>query len=194
MKDKPKKAKIQIKAIGQKDADAQLGKMIMNPALNGSVTIQSLIEKSIPQSNGAMVFTALQDKQKEIDRGDLSDLEHMLHHQAVSLDYMLSIFVHKMSITEHLNSYQIYANLAIKAQSACRNTVATLASIKQPKSTTFIKNQALNQQVNFEFENKSNQSNELLRNTPAGVEFHEEMDFGRSQETVRVNQELETME
>jgi hypothetical protein len=73
--------------------------------------------------------------------------------------------LNKSLSSEYLNQVQIYTKIALKAQSQCRQTLAALAEIKNPKRTTFIKNQATNQQVNFNEnseKNNQNSSNELL--------------------------------
>jgi hypothetical protein len=63
----------------------------------------------------------------------------MLTGQAYSFQAIFNYASGKTLNAEYFNQLQIYSKLALKAQNQCRQTVATLANMKAPKNTTFIK-------------------------------------------------------
>ncbi|MGH8608246.1 MAG: hypothetical protein ACREX9_12750 [Gammaproteobacteria bacterium] len=44
----------------------------------------------------------------------------------------------KRQLAQYLNQHQTYMLLALKAQNQCRQTLAALAEIKNPRRTTFV--------------------------------------------------------
>ena len=87
--------------------------------------------------------------------------------------------------------------LAFKAQNQCRATLETLAEIKNPKPTAFIKQQniGVNQQVNNDAAPLAhgkikNQPNELLTE---GLHHGTTLDSGRAGAAIGANQELEAV-
>ena len=115
---------------------------------------------------------AIDEEAKKVVNGDLSRLERTLTAQALALDAMFNNFARRAAVNmgEYTNAADIYARLAMKAQSQCRATVETLAEIKQPRSVAFVKQANIahgHQQVNngvppARTENETNPTNELL--------------------------------
>jgi hypothetical protein len=92
---------------------------------------------------------------------------------------------------EYLSGLQVNSKIALKAQNQCRQTLAALAEIKNPKRTTFIKNAAQNQQINYNQnseKNNQNKSNELLT-----CNNYAPMDITGTATASTVNQEMETV-
>lgn len=110
----------------------------------------------------------LEAQAEALRQGDLSRVEGMLLAQAHSLQAIFTRFAHKMAGSEYLNQLKVNSAIALKAQNQCRQTLAALAEIKNPKRATFIKNQATNQQINMNQPDNSQKnshskpSNELL--------------------------------
>lgn len=88
---------------------------------------------------------------------------------------------------------KIYADVALKAQNNIRKTAETLLNIKRPSTTTFVKNQVTNQQVNFNqdalnnSENNLKSTNELLTKSSQEPIKNEKVDTGRKEEASKVN-------
>lgn len=92
-------------------------------------------------------------RQAEIVKaGNLGAAEAMLFDQAISLQAIFTSFADRAAINagEYLPAAETYLRLALKAQAQCRATLETLADIKNPQPTAFIRQQniAANQQVN----------------------------------------------
>ena len=95
---------------------------------------------------------ALNDLRAEAlgDPTDTKTVERMLLAQSVVLQSLFTHYMTQASRTDVLPKLQAFADLALKAQNQCRRTLATLAEIRNPRRTQFIKqvNNAVNQQVN----------------------------------------------
>ena len=74
----------------------------------------------------------------------------MLISQAYSLDAIFGNLARRAVAQEYLPQYQVYLQLALKAQAQCRATLQTLVEVKYPRQTQFVRQQnvAVNQQVN----------------------------------------------
>lgn len=147
---------------------------------------------SSPEMLGGLIKQT--DKLKD---GSLERVESMLLDQAHMLQAMMTFFTSKLTVTEYLEHFETYSRLALKAQNQCRQTLATLGDLKNPKRTTFVKqqNNAVNQQINQDKlssaetrKNSDKSANKLLEEV-----HHERLDFGATKETGEVNQEVETM-
>ena len=81
----------------------------------------------------------LKDQCGATSRGDLARGEAMLTAQAHTLDAMFDRMAQKATRCEYLNQAETYSRLALKAQGQCRATWATLAQMKNPQPTTFVR-------------------------------------------------------
>ena len=134
---------------------------------------------------------------ERIQSGDLSRVEAMLIDQAHLLQAMIMYFMQHATRSDLLAGLDTYSRLALKAQNQCRQTLATLIELKNPKRTQFIKqqNNAVNQQINQERKvpaesviKSKKSTNKLL-----DKESHERLDNGAAEEAIGANQELETV-
>jgi len=75
---------------------------------------------------------ALRDKTKAVNRGDLSSAEALLIEQAAALNAIFAEMARRSALNmgEYLDAADRYMRLALKAQSQCRATLETLATIK----------------------------------------------------------------
>jgi hypothetical protein len=135
------------------------------------------------------------EQSKAIEEGDLTKIERYLYSQAIALDSLFKKMIAQISGTNYINQLQIYTSLALKAQNQCRSTLETLARIKTPNQTTFIKqqNNAVAQQVNpsplpEKPKNFENPANELLNER-----IYETLDDRRPHQAIEVNPQMETM-
>jgi hypothetical protein len=67
-----------------------------------------------------------------VHTGDLSRAESMLMGQATGLQSLFASLVNRAHGSELLSQFETYMRLALKAQSQCRATLATLSNIKNP--------------------------------------------------------------
>ena len=129
---------------------------------------------------------------KAMHQGDLSTLEAMLFDQSHVLQTLFVLFTHKLSHAKHLEQVDTYSRIALKAQNQCRQTLATLGELKNPKRATFIRqqNNAVNQQINQDKNSKKpeKESNEVLEVIPS-----ERLDIRETQTTIGANPEMETV-
>ncbi len=135
--------------------------VLMMPLVNSVNSVLGV--KKIPFANMPDILNKIRKTNKQIAAGDLRHLDDMLINQAHVLESIFYACTERMINGQYLNQMRLYSEIALKAQKQCRNTVMAIASLKNPKQTTFVKqqNNAINQQVNNS-ENTLNQSNEVL--------------------------------
>ncbi|MCD6682095.1 MAG: hypothetical protein LT102_15870 [Burkholderiaceae bacterium] len=75
---------------------------------------------------------ALRDKTRAVNRGDLTSVEAMLIEQATALSAIFAELSRRSArnMGEYLDAADRYMRLALKAQSQCRATLETLATVK----------------------------------------------------------------
>ena len=134
----------------------------------------------------------LRSQNECVFEGDLRRVEAMLLDQAHVLQAVFTHFTRKMTVVDYLSQLDAYSRIALKAQNQCRQTLATLGELKNPKRATFIttQNNAVNQQIN-QAENQKipeKPSNEILEET------HEQrLDTTTQQAAIRADQAVETV-
>jgi Tfp pilus assembly protein PilE len=109
----------------------------------------------------------LEKTNNQIQDSDLSRAEQMLMSQAASLEQIFTNLAIRASMQTDLGWLKVLTTLALKAQNQSRCTLQALATIKNPSTTTFIKQANLangHQQINNQLsaEKKSVLKNELL--------------------------------
>jgi len=155
----------------------------------GDTGIAGLDEKTIRKM--------LQAENGSLIAGDMSRAECMLLDQAHTLQMLMTLFTVQLIDVKHLDHLETYSRIALKAQNQCRQTIATLGELKNPKRVNFIRqqNNAVNQQINQgglkqaqNSKKPDNSANKLLDEVE-----HERMDIGSSQEAVRGYQKVEAL-
>ena len=142
---------------------------------------------------------ALRETANALHDNDMKPVETLLMSQALALDTMFAALSRRASATmdQHLDAADKFMRLALKAQSQCRTTLETLASIKNPQP--YIQhNRAQYQQVNNGVAlppeappARENQkyTNELLD----ALNAPERLDFSATQTTIKSHQDMETV-
>lgn len=74
----------------------------------------------------------LRDQADTINRGDLSHAEAMLMNHATALQSLFARLAERGMSCEHLTGFEANMRMALRAQSQCRATLETLATIKNP--------------------------------------------------------------
>lgn len=188
-----------------------LAQIAILPSATSAVTMQAF-KKSFGEVDLMELIEATQVQIKAVQDGDMNRTEAMLITQAHTLDAIFNELARRAALNmgEYINAADTYLRLALKAQGQCRATLETLAEIKNPKPTAFIRQQniGVNQQVNngndAERGNSEqyaqararahgkikNQPNELLTE---GVYHGATLDTGRTGAASGANQEMEAV-
>ena len=160
------KREIKLKASTEGERAVALAQIIAAPSLHAAN-----MQLTFNPNSGLELMSCMDEMQTQLahlQKGDTTRIEAMLFGQAHSLQSIFTHYANKMVSAEYLNQLKVNGALALKAQNQCRQTLAVLAEMKNPKRAIFIKNQATNQQVNVKNtaeipENiSSNPANELL--------------------------------
>jgi len=186
-----------------KEIKKRISKQLLDPSESAAYAIYSLnqdlgIDDSIfgiEGLTGLDVSTLRKELAKQheaLASGDMSRIENMLLDQAHTLQSIFMHFLHRLPQTEYLSQSETYSRLALKSQNQCRQTLATLGELKNPRRATFIKqqNNAVNQQIDNGEKPKKiiNDTNEKLEAIP-----NEWLDTREKEETVRDDSEVETL-
>lgn len=149
------------------------------------------------QGHSLDISTLIDDLQcsaKNIHDEDIKEIEQLLIMQAKTLDCVFYDALGRLAEVNMINQLEVFSGMAFKAQSQCRKTLAVLAELKNPRRTTFIKqqNNAITQQVNNRVKEKSKNS-EKVANELLSEANYEALDFSGAQETSRINPAMATM-
>lgn len=135
----------------------------------------------------------LEEQHEALASGDISRIENMLFDQAHTLQAIFMHFLQRLPNTEYLSQSESYSRLALKAQNQCRQTLATLGDLKNPKRATFIKqqNNTLNQIDNVTQDNPENSINDTTKLSEASDE--RTLDSRATKAAVGENPQMETV-
>ena len=157
-----------------------------------ALTHEVEIGKGIKGFDFATLVSELVEQNEAVFKGDLGRVEAMLLDQSHVLQTLFVFFTQKMAQAEYMTNLETYSRIALKAQNQCRQTLATLVELKNPKKATFIKQQntAVNQQINQgeNLKNSEYPANKILEEIPS-----ERLDTRTPQAAIGVNQEVEAM-
>lgn len=115
------------------DEAAATARVFISPTLRGGVATQSFC-KAYGESELQSLINELDKQCEQVHGGDLKRTESMLVTQAHTLDAIFNELARRaaLNVGEYLNAADRYMRLALKAQSQCRATLETLATIKNP--------------------------------------------------------------
>lgn len=85
------------------------------------------------------MLEALRDQAAAVNGGDLSQAEAMLINQASALQALFVRLTERATEQTLMPNYEGFMRLALRAQSQCRSTLETLATIKNPPPVAFVK-------------------------------------------------------
>ena len=174
-----------------------VARIAISPSLQAAAAI-----KNYGKSLGDLELTALVEELRyqvgqTID-GNLDRAEAMLTTQAHTLDAIFGNLAQRAIHAEYLSNFDTYLKLGLRAQSQCRATWETLAVIKNPMGRAYVgqANFAQNQQINNEAKPSRTREKEIPPNELLEKREHEPdkwLDRGTPEETIRVDQVLETV-
>lgn len=111
-----------------------IAKAVLGPVFTSAVVAQKFAGTALDDVSLADACAALAEQARAVNRGDLHDVETMLVAQASALNAMFGSLASRAHANagEHFPAAESYLRLALKAQSQCRTTLETLATIKNP--------------------------------------------------------------
>jgi hypothetical protein len=167
----------------------------MMPEVNAASVMQVLNTTGEPD-----LVTLIGELRKHgtcVNKGDSTGIERMLLSQAHALDSMFASLARRAKAQETLAPFEAHMKFALRAQSQCRATLETLATIKNPP-TVFAKQANIahgHQQVNngegvpVARGKNENEQSELL-----GNDHGERLDTATTHAASKGNPPLETVE
>ena len=177
--------------------NATKARNVLAPSIRGAVTTQAF-SKVFGDSDLQSLVNELGNQIDKVKTNDLSRAESLLITQAHTLDAIFNELARRaaMNMGEYIKATDTYLRLAFKAQSQCRATLETLATIKNPP-VIFAKQANISngpQQVNNGAphaparEEKTIEHNELLE-----AQHGQRLDTGTTGAAIGADKELETV-
>jgi hypothetical protein len=190
--------KLQSKAIskatkaGSKNNSIPLNK-ITDPSALGSGAIASIMDSGDNESVVNAAKDGVEETLFKVKSGNLEDLEAILVNQVYVLNGLFNQLViqGKAGLTAPAvmralpNHPKTMLNVALKAQTQCRATVQTINELKNPKKTTFIKNQLNN--VKMELEERIEQLEDIEYGS-------KKLDRGTEATAISIDSKMEAVE
>lgn len=107
--------------------------LITSPELAAYRIIGMMQKKSIADEiDTPTMLETLRDQAAAVQRGDMSHAEGMLINQASSLQALFVRLSERAMEQDHMPNLEGFMRMALRAQSQCRATLETLATIKNP--------------------------------------------------------------
>ena len=170
----------------QKEHDKLVGHFLITAPGGAAYALSEIYS----QAELIQSFDYVMDSINAVHDDSLKVAESMLVSQAYVLNATFNTAITSARSSEYLPSAEYHSNLALRAQNQCQRTLKTLLEFKNPKRTTFIKQQN-NMQINQTEEKKEKNikpANELLE-----VNHDARLDTGTPQEAGAGNQEVEAV-
>lgn len=133
--DKPANAKRKLIAKFPDPPDPEKAqasaKLFLSPSVNAAAVAVEYLKQPFgdEQDMGALV-DCLSGSVKDVWAGDMRRAEAMLYGQATALQAIFTNLARRANSQEYLKHMETFMRLALKAQSQCRATLETLATIK----------------------------------------------------------------
>ena len=171
--------------------------------VRAAVTAVSYSKPQFGELDLTALVKELSAQTQAVQGGNLKGVEEMLLAQAHTLQALFHELARRagLNMGEYINAAETYMRLALKAQSQCRATLETLATIKNPPPVTFVRQANVAhgpQQVNNGLPppedqvsragNSENRPNELLEQ-----QHGERLDTGAAQATVGADSTVEAL-
>lgn len=124
---------VQVPAENEVTKETMQAATVSTPEVRAGVTVDSF-SKTFGDTDLGALIGELQKQSKRVHDGDLKRAESMLITQAHVLDAIFNELARRsaMNMGEYLEATERYMRLALKAQTQCRATLETLATVKNP--------------------------------------------------------------
>lgn len=172
-KSKTSPVPVPVGEVNPVNGDAVYASLVTGSAFPATFIVSSYLGGSTEPRD---ILKQLHKQADAVHQGDMAQVESMLMHQAVALQSMFADLASRAKKAQSLQTVQCLTQLALRSQAGCRNTLQTLAEVKNPRQVAFVKqtNVAQTQQVNngvpppSRVENINASPNELLVEEPHG--------------------------
>lgn len=130
----------QITAAGKTDEDqaVAIARTVLRPTVQAAVTLKEY-GKSYGDLDLSGLIDSLTEQTRATSDGDLKRAEAMLTSQAHTLDAIFNSLARRAINAEYMDNLDRYLKLALRAQSQCRATWETLATIKNPPVMGYVR-------------------------------------------------------
>lgn len=183
---------------GDSEKGRSFANLITSPELGACRVIGIMQPKELGEGfDVPAMLETLRDKANAVNRGDLAEAEAMLINQASALQSLFVRLTERAREQTQMPNYEGFMRLALRAQSQCRATLETLATIKNPP-VVYAKQANVTtglQQVNNGVVPGASRTreNEIQHNKLSGSEYELLPDTRASQDASRINQEIEAV-
>jgi len=125
---------LRVPHTGGQTQEAHRAEVAYDPAVRSVAGAQDFIKGMLGAQGLTESLQALNAQVKEVQSGNLGGVEKTLVAQANTLDAIFNELARRAArnMGEHLSATEVYLRLALKAQTQCRATLETLATIKNP--------------------------------------------------------------
>lgn len=125
---------VECRAGDTPDATAQnYARLVTSPELAAYRVIASSEHKDMhAHIDVPTLVQTLKDQGAAANRNDLSQAEAMLMNQATALQTLFARMAERATGADYMPNLETFMRIALKAQSQCRATLETLATIKNP--------------------------------------------------------------
>ena len=107
-------------------------KLATHPSVNAAMVIKEF-GKRFGYLNAGELAVQLKDRMNDVSNNDLRSCVEMLYCQAPALQAIFVASAHRAALSEEwFPNYEAHMRIAMRAQSQCRQTLETLAQIKNP--------------------------------------------------------------
>jgi hypothetical protein len=184
------------------DHAGPIARAMLMPTAHAAVTLKKYGKSLGNQLDLQGLVDSLSEQTKAVNDGDLGRGEAMLVAQAHTLDVIFNYMAQRASLNmdEYLGACDTYLKLALRAQSQCRATWETLATIKNPPIMGYVKQANITQgpqQVNNGVAPVSNPSRTRENQNPQNKLLEEKngerLDFGTTKTTSSTDPEMATV-
>ncbi len=115
-------------------AAGKFAKLVTSPELAAYRAISASEAKTVlgDEIDVPTLLEHLRNQAAAVNRGDLSQAEAMLMNQATALQSLFARLAERGMGCDHAPAFEANMRMALRAQSQCRATIETLATIKNP--------------------------------------------------------------
>ena len=171
------------------DEEAAIARAVIRPSVQAAVTLREY-DKSFGDLDLAGMIDSLLEQITLSSSGDLKRAEAMLTAQAHTLDAIFNNLAQRAIRAEYMRNLECYLKLALRAQSQCRATWETLATIKNPPVVGYAKQaniahgpQQVNNQIDGQDSSPRAGEKKNLQNKLLEEDNGERLDFGTTRST-----------
>lgn len=142
---------LRVKDDGKSPRPVLVAKAVHGPTMLAGMTMRRFTSPEFPEVDLMALIDSVADTSKAIAGGDMAQVEMMLASQMQALNSIFAELARRAALNmgQHLPAGETYMRLALKAQGQARATALTIAEIKSPRQTQFIRqtNLARHQQI-----------------------------------------------